>query len=85
MRRIFFIAGKQVVAGFIKPSQKQISIAWSERRADIAIWGRLRETRCQSSNYIGLIAVSTDGIATMKHGYTASHAMGYMCAVRRRI
>jgi len=38
-------------------------IGWSERGEGIGCWESLQQTACQAENYIGSVAISSDGIA----------------------
>ncbi|MEP1442253.1 MAG: DUF1513 domain-containing protein, partial [Hyphomicrobiales bacterium] len=38
-------------------------IGWSERGEGIGCWESLQQTMCQAENYIGSVAISSDGIA----------------------
>ena len=38
-------------------------VGWSELGVGIETWDCLQETRCQSANYVGSVAISPDGLA----------------------
>ena len=38
-------------------------IGWSERGEGIGCWQSLQQTTCQAANYIGSVAISSDGVA----------------------